>query len=110
METKTGTFGTTVKKVLTALVCVVVLGGVAARPARADDGWGHHHERDRGYERDHEREREWREHRWHERHWREEHERPVYLYQPPRYGYAPPAVIYAVPAPPPSVNFVFPIR
>jgi len=103
MKTTSWTIWTIVKKVLTALVFVGMLGGVAAGPARAEDGWGHHHEHNREHRHD-------REHRWHEREWREEHRRSVYGYAPPVYGYyAPPVVVYA-PPPPPSVSFVFPIR
>jgi len=103
METNTWSIGVMVKKVLMALACVVVLGGVAAGPARADDGRDHRHEHGRDHRHDHDRDRD---RHWRERHWREAHGRPVYGV----YGYAPPTVVYAPPPPPPSVSFVFPIR
>lgn len=88
---------------LAALFLGGIIGGVAARPALADDdGWRHEH---------HRRE-EWREHEWREREWRE-HRQP-YAYVAPGYVYAPPPVVYAPPpvvyAPPPGINFVFPLR
>jgi len=104
MKTNTATIGITVKKVLTALVFIGMLGGISAGPARAEDGRGHHREHERDHRYDHDRDRH-----WHERHWRAEHGYPVYLAQPPVYGYAPPVVVYA-PPPPPSVSFVFPLR
>jgi hypothetical protein len=95
-----------------ALVLAAVAGGVATRPARADDGWH------RGHERHEWREHAWREHAWREREWRIHHSYayapPAYLYAPapayvpaPAYAYAPPPVIYAPPAA--SLNFVFPL-
>jgi hypothetical protein len=94
-----------------ALVLAAVAGGIATRPARADDGWH------RGHERHEWREHAWREHAWREREWRLHHGYaygpPAYVYAPapayvpaPAYAYAPP-VIYAPPAA--SLNFVFPL-
>jgi len=91
-----------------ALVLAAVSGGIATRPALADDGWH------RGHERHEWREHAWRDHEWREREWRVHH---AYAYAPPPYVYAPaaPAYVYAPPpviyAPPPvaSLNFVFPL-
>lgn len=92
-----------------ALVLAAVAGGVATRPARADDGWHRGHEwREHAW-----REHEWREHAWREREWRLHHAYayapPPYVYAPaPAYAYAPPPVVYA-PPPVASLNFVFPL-
>jgi hypothetical protein len=64
----------------------LVLAGLSAVPARADD-----HD-DRG--------------RWHERRWHRDH-RPVEYYQQPDVYYAPPPVIYAPPGA--SLNLNFPL-
>jgi hypothetical protein len=89
-----------------ALVLVAIAGGVATRPALADDGWY------RGYERHEWREHAWREHEWREHEWRRHHfyayGPPAYVYAPaPAYAYAPPPVVYAPPVA--SLNFVFPL-
>lgn len=90
------------------LVLATVAGGLAMRPALADDDgwhWGHERHEWRG-DRDW-REQAWREREWHE--WRGYHPYP-YAYARPAYVYAPPPVIYAPPPvyAPPSVSFVFP--
>jgi hypothetical protein len=98
-----------------ALVVATVAGGVASRPAFADDGWrgGWHGGNERHEWRDH----EWREREWREREWRIHHGYaygpPAYVYAPapvyaPPYAYAPPPVVYA-PPPVASLNFVFPL-
>ena len=99
-----------------AVVAATVLGGVALRPAWADDGgrrwggeryaaydygWRDHDWRNRGW-----REREWREREWREHAWRAHHR---YVYAAPGYVYAPPPVVYALPPEPPSINFVIPL-
>lgn len=100
-----------------ALVLAVVAGGVATRPALADDGW--HGGRHDGWRGSHEgREHAWREHEWREHEWRLHHGYaygpPAYVYAPapvyaaPAYTYAPPPVVYAPPAVA-SLNFVFPL-
>jgi hypothetical protein len=105
-----------------ALVLAAVAGGVAMRPARADEGWYRGYERPQWQEhqwREHQwREHAWREHEWREREWRIHHGYaygpPAYVYAPapayvpaPAYAYAPPPVIYAPPAG--SLSFVFPL-
>jgi hypothetical protein len=86
---------------------VVVLTGVAAPPARADDdGWRRHHD--------------WREHEWRGHEWRDHYRYRVYpaypgysYYAPPPVVYAPPPVIYAPPPAyyaPPGINFVIPLH
>ena len=94
-----------------AVIVATMVGGVALRPARADDGgrrWGDeryaaydHGWRDHGW-----RERAWREREWRERAWRAHH---GYVYAAPGYVYAPPPVFYAPPPAPPSINFVIPL-
>jgi hypothetical protein len=90
-----------------ALVLAAMAGGVATRPALADDGWH------RGHERHEWRERAWREHEWRV-HRGYAYRPPAYVYTPygpayaPAYAYAPPPVVYA-PPPAASLNFVFPL-
>jgi len=99
-----------------AVVVATMIGGVALRPAWADDGrrrWGDEHYAVYGPGwREHDwREREWQEREWREREWREHawqaHHR--YVYAAPGYVYAPPPVVYAPPAGPPSINVVIPL-
>jgi hypothetical protein len=86
-----------------ALVLAAIAGGIATKPALADDGWHRGHER-----------HEWRERAWREHEWRLHHDyryrAPAYVYAPygPAYAYAPPPVVYA-PPPAASLNFVFPL-
>jgi hypothetical protein len=95
-----------------ALVLATVAGGVATRPALADDDGWHRGGWHGGYER-----HEWRDHEWREREWRIHHGYaygpPAYVYAPapvyaPPYAYAPPPIVYA-PPPVASLNFVFPL-
>lgn len=84
-------------RVAAALVLAATIGGAAARPALADDDdrWEHGHH--------------WREHERHEAHERWEHR--GYYYNPYERGvyiYGPPPVVYE-PAPPPAIQFVFPL-
>ena len=106
-----------------AVAVATMVGGVALRPAWADEGgrrWGDERYaaygpgwREHGW-----REREWREREWREREWREQawrmHHRyvyaaPGYFYSAPGYVYAPPPVVYAPQPEPPSINFVIPL-
>jgi hypothetical protein len=109
------------RRSLTALALVAVVGGATAAPALADDDWHHgwrgHDEGNRGWHgHDEWREHAWREHMWRERErerawreheWRLRHQPGYYgYYQAPGYVYAPPPVAYA----PPSLNVVIPFR
>ena len=89
-------FGRGLRSAALALILATLAGGIAARPALADDdGWY------RGHERQSWRTEEWRERAWREQEWRRQH---PYVYTAPGnyYAYEPPPV-------PPSINFVFPL-
>jgi hypothetical protein len=88
-------------RIVGVLGLATVLGCAAIGAARADnDDW--RHERHGRHQHEH-REREWRKHE-------REREVPAHYYAAPGYVYAPPPVIYARPAPPPAINFVFPLQ
>jgi hypothetical protein len=99
---------------LLALGLAALLGGVAATPAFAEEGWrgrdGREHEWREHERREHAwREHEWREHEWREHEWREHYHygyAPGYAY-PPAFAYQPPPPAYVAP---PTLSFVFPLR
>jgi hypothetical protein len=110
MTTHTKPIPGTLRKLVLAAALVALAGGVAAAPARADDGWRHGRH---GHE--------WRGH--HRPHVYVAPRYPGYVYAPPPVIYRPPpAVVYAPPrvvyAPPPvvfappgvGVKVVFPIN
>lgn len=87
---------------VTASVLAFLLGGgMAMRPAMADDGHdrGHHESRDRGWQ-----DRDRREHARRDREWRD---RGRVYYGDRAYVDPPPAVVYGPPPPPPGLNLMF---
>ncbi|HVA14021.1 MAG TPA: hypothetical protein VNF99_12275 [Stellaceae bacterium] len=83
--------------VLMAALAAALIGGLSSVPARADNRADNY---DRG--RNVQQERSHRE------------QRPARRYYPrrqaPSYVYSPPPVYYAPPAPPPAIDFVFPLN